>query len=245
MKLINLKKINKILKYAAYFIVFCILAARIFYIKNTFFVKMDNPDYIGRGFCHESEPYILPKVYKDFITEEEKQYIINKATPFFKKSGLVSETGYDESVRKSETAWLSREDSVVKSIIKRVCTLTGVPFENAESLQVVKYGPNGFYKEHHDSFCRNTKEDYEAQLDGGQRLVTMLLYLTDGFEGGATRFPNLNLDVKPDANSGILFYPLQKNGNKCHPHALHGGLPVISGQKYIANVWLREGQFNE
>jgi prolyl 4-hydroxylase len=52
------------------------------------------------------------------------------------------------------------------------------------------------------------------------------------------------MELKPDKNSGILFYPLQKKGDKCHPKALHAGLPVISGEKYIANVWLRESAFN-
>ena len=198
--------------------------------------------YPGRGYCDETEDYILPKVHQDFITDEEREYILEKAQSDFEDSIILG--GTDTNIRKSKTAWLSRNDPVVKPIIERVCKLSGVPHENAEKLQVVKYQPNGFYNEHHDAACDPGKTSYEFEQNGGQRKVTMLIYLSDEFEGGSTRFPKLDMELKPDKNSGILFYPLQKKGDKCHPKALHAGLPVISGEKYIANVWLRESAFN-
>lgn len=230
--------INSVIHYVVYFIYFVLVIIVVLLVREYYFPIGEK--YIGPGFADDSDSYILPKVYKNFITEQENKYIIETASPFFETSGIISETGYDDQVRKSETAWIDRNDPVVKPIIRRVCDLVGVPFENAESLQVVKYKPNGFYKPHHDSFCYSSKEDYEAMLKGGHRVITMLIYLTSDFDGGSTKFPNLDLELKPSANSGILFYPLQKNGKKCHPKALHGGMPVISGEKYIANVWLRE-----
>ena len=120
-----------------------------------------------------------------------------------------------------------------------------MPFENAEDLQVVKYRPSGFYNEHHDSCCEKVKGCEEFVKRGGQRIVTMIIYLNDtnSFEGGATKFPILNKEIKPSKSSGILFYPMEKGGNKCHPKALHAGTSVINGEKYIANVWLRESTF--
>ncbi len=198
--------------------------------------------YEGRGYSDEKDAYILPKVHSDFITDEEREYILEKANGSFEDSVIIS--GKDDNVRKSKTFWISREDPVAKSIIKRVCDLTGVSHKNAEKLQVVQYQPNGYYREHHDAACDPGKESYEFEQNGGQRKVTMLLYLSDGFEGGSTRFPNLDLELKPEKNSGILFYPLQRDGDKCHPNALHAGMPVTSGEKYIANVWLREKPFD-
>jgi prolyl 4-hydroxylase len=57
--------------------------------------------------------------------------------------------------------------------------------------------------------------------------------------------PDLRIDVKPPKYSGILFYPLDKEEKQCHPKAEHGGLPVSSGKKYIANVWLRQEEYIE
>ena len=71
----------------------------------------------------------------------------------------------------------------------------------------------------------------------------MVIYLTDGFTDGGTFFPKLKKIYKPNKCGGLLFHPLSTNTSKCHPKALHAGMPVTSGIKYIANVWLREKKF--
>jgi prolyl 4-hydroxylase len=68
----------------------------------------------------------------------------------------------------------------------------------------------------------------------------MVIYLNDDFEGGATRFSKIDKNFKPKKYSGILFYPMNKDGDKCHENSLHAGMPVTKGEKYIANVWIRE-----
>jgi len=30
---------------------------------------------------------------------------------------------------------------------------------------------------------------------------------------------------------------------RCHPKALHAGLPIKSGTKYVCNIWVRETKF--
>lgn len=195
-----------------------------------------------RGYAKNTDEYVLPVEYPGFITEKEATYILQKAAPLFEESLVVS--GKDTKVRKSETAWLEKTDPVVENIIQRVCKVSGKPFENAEQIQVVKYEPNGYYNEHHDACCDDVEGCVEFEKRGGQRVITMLLYLSDGFEGGATRFPNLNREYKPPKYGGLLFHPLEKNGSRCHPYALHAGLPVTSGTKYIANIWIRERAHN-
>ena len=51
------------------------------------------------------------------------------------------------------------------------------------------------------------------------------------------------LKYKPKKLNGLLFYSLENNGNKCHPLSLHSGMPVKTGNKYIANIWLREQKY--
>ena len=55
---------------------------------------------------------------------------------------------------------------------------------------------------------------------------------------------NINKTFIPKKYNALLFYSLEKNGNKCHPLSLHAGMPVETGQKYIANVWLREKEYH-
>ena len=198
--------------------------------------------YKGRGYCNINNEYIPPKMYQNFISPQETKHILQLANPLFRESRLVS--GFSENIRKSQTAWLSPSDPVIKQIIERVCTITNLPFENCEKMQVVKYEPNGFYNAHYDASCDDKKECVEFEKNGGQRVVTMILYLNDDFTEGYTEFPNLKKQYKPEKYSGLLFYSLEKNGNKCHPLSLHAGMPVKSGTKYIANVWLREQKYN-
>jgi prolyl 4-hydroxylase len=193
------------------------------------------------GYDDKPEEYQEPKVYPNFITAEEGAYILEKSKEKFEDSTVVG--GHNTSIRKSKTCWLQKTDDKIRAIIQRVCDIHKYPIENAEDLQVVKYDPNGYYNEHHDSCCDENEKCAEFITRGGNRIVTMVIYLNDGFSGGATRFVNLNTDIKPEKHSGILFYPMNKKGDKCHHNALHAGMPIVSGQKYIANVWIRERLF--
>lgn len=205
--------------------------------------KNKNVQYKGRGYCSIDADYVEPVVYENFISDKECDYILKTANPMFSQSRLVS--GFMTDVRKSETAWLPKSDPVVANIIKRVCNITNIPFENSEKMQVVKYEPNGYYRPHYDASCDDKKECVEFEKNGGQRVLTMIIYLNEDFTGGRTEFGNLGREYIPKKNNGLLFYSLQKDGNKCHPKSLHAGMPVETGNKYIANVWLRERNYND
>ena len=213
----------------------------IFIIATCFWIKYKEPEFKGRGYCAITNEYEKPVFYDDFISNEEADHIIQLATPLFSESKLVS--GGTENVRKSETAWLPKNDATVQKIIEKVCDLTNIPFDRSEKMQVVKYQPGGFYNPHYDASCDDKKECVEFEQNGGQRVVTLIIYLNSDFTGGTTYFPNLKKEYIPKKLSALLFYSLEKNGNKCHPLSLHAGMPVKTGEKYIANVWLRENTY--
>ena len=228
-------------------IVTIIMVGIIFIGIRYIFTKPDENDYANykcRGYAEDSAEYVMPVEHANFITDKEREYIMKTAAPKFEDSETVE--GKDTTIRKSQTAWLDKDDPIIQKIIQRVCDITGHPFKNAESMQVVKYGKNGFYNPHHDSCCDQAEACMKFERkDGGQRVITMLIYLTDDFEGGTTKFPNLDKEFKPPKNGAILFHPLEKNGKRCHPYALHGGMPVTKGEKYVCNVWIRERPFRE
>lgn len=198
----------------------------------------ETPEFKGRGYCKIDADYTKPVLYPNFIDDAQANAILNLANPLFTESTIV--TGNDSDIRKSQTAWLSKNEPVVKNIIEHVCKITDIPFSHAEKMQVVKYDPNGFYNEHYDAACDDNAECVEFEKNGGQRKITMLIYLNDNFEGGETNFPTLGQSYTPQKNAALLFYSLQNDGNQCHPKSLHAGVPVKSGNKYICNIWLRE-----
>ena len=196
---------------------------------------------VNVGFCPMSDPYVKPFTVDNLVTPGEAEHIIKTAKTRFSNSTIVS--GNDESIRKSETAWLNKSEPVIKDIFERLSKQFKFNLKNVEDLQVVRYTPGGFYNEHHDSCCDDNDHCRDFAKKSGQRVLTILMYLNDEFEDGYTYFPNLDLRLKADKYGGIVFYPLELGGSRCHPNSLHKGTPVTSGTKYICNIWVREKEW--
>jgi prolyl 4-hydroxylase len=195
-----------------------------------------------RGFTSDSASWEHPQIISDILTPEECAYIIDKATPSFTRSTVVGTEAPDVS-RTSQTAWISKTDPVAQKIFAKALEFTGKTLDECEDLQVVKYEPNTYYREHHDSCCDGSQGCIDFEKDGGQRVATLLVYLNSDFTDGETHFPNLDLKLKAEPGSAILFRPLGSEEAKCHPKALHAGLPISSGVKYVCNAWVRENKF--
>ena len=89
-----------------------------------------------------------------------------------------------------------------------------------ESIQVLEYHPNQEYKFHHDSANNPNSKEYH-------RIISVVLYLNDAFDGGGTEFSHQT--YKPSPGYG-LFFP----SNWCFPHS---GQKVLSGKKRVAVTW--------
>lgn len=212
-------------------------------VTNGDLFATNGDSFITKNEALMSDPYDEPYIINNIITKEEAKYIIDNASIEFNDSTIAGQV-LNTNIRKSKTAWLYKEsDPLILNIVTRIANIVKLPIENTEALQVVRYEPNGYYKEHHDSCCDNSNICYDFIKRGGHRIKTVLIYLNDDFTEGATYFPVLNKKYKPPKYSAIIFNPLAVNCNKCHPKALHAGLPVASGVKYVANLWFREHEF--
>ena len=89
-----------------------------------------------------------------------------------------------------------------------------------EMIQVLRYQPGEFYKWHTDAGTDKDGDEYH-------RTISIVLYLTDDFEGGRTEFPHTS--YKPKAGQALIF-----PSNWCFPHQAQ---PVISGEKIAAVTW--------
>lgn len=195
-----------------------------------------------RGFSKRDDPWEEPILVENILTTEECEAIIKKTDPNFKPSEVVGRTDRDPQ-RTSETAWISKNDPLVQKLVQIAQDLSGMPVENCEDIQVVRYRPGTFYNAHHDSCCDGTKGCADFETDGGQRVGTLLVYLNSDFTEGETHFPEMNKKYRPSQGSAVYFRPLCSTNGKCHPKALHAGLPIKDGTKYVCNVWIRENNF--
>eukprot|EP00106_Octopus_bimaculoides_P019589 XP_014787031.1 PREDICTED: prolyl 4-hydroxylase subunit alpha-3-like [Octopus bimaculoides] len=107
---------------------------------------------------------------------------------------------------------------------------------------VINYGIGGLYLPHHDyvSYYRKAKfENVPLFQNSGDRIATVILYLSDVLMGGATVFPKLNIHVPIVKGAAAVWYNLHRNGTP-DTRLLHGGCPVIFGDKWISTKWIRE-----
>ncbi|ONK64023.1 uncharacterized protein A4U43_C07F21310 [Asparagus officinalis] len=199
-------------------------------------------------------------VYHNFLSKEECEYLIKLAEPHMTKSTVVdSSTGKskDSRVRTSSGMFLPRgRDKVIKAIEKRIADFTFIPVEHGEGLQILHYEVGQKYEPHFDYFLDefNTK-------NGGQRIATVLMYLSDVEEGGETIFPSANvnssslpwynelsecgkrgLSVKPKMGDALLFWSMKPDAT-LDPLSLHGGCPVIKGNKWSSTKWMHVNEY--
>jgi prolyl 4-hydroxylase len=194
-------------------------------------------NYQERGFSSEDQEYQKPVILENVIDQNKIQEIIDYAKDKLVDSKVLG--GRNSNVRNSMQTWIPKNNPIVQPIYQKVSAIYGIPIENAEDLQVVRYQPGQYYNEHHDSCCAMSKECQDFEAKGGQRKLTVLIYLNEDFTDGETYFPKLNIKLKAAPGDAVVFHPLAEN-TQCHPHALHAGSPVTSGEKWIATIWFRE-----
>ena len=183
-------------------------------------------------------------VFGDLIADDECDTMIALARARLSRSETVqTETGSSEvnEARTSQGMFFDRgEHPVVARIEARMAALLGWPLENGEGLQVLRYGPGAEYKPHYDYFDPAHSGTPTILKRGGQRVASLVCYLNTPTQGGATVFPDVQLDVTPVRGNAVFF-----SYDRPHPatRTLHGGAPVVEGEKWVATKWLREGRF--
>lgn len=192
-------------------------------------------------------------VLHSFLSNEECDYLRAVARPRLQISTVVDAKtgkGIKSNVRTSSGMFLSpteRKYPMIQAIEKRISVFSQIPAENGELIQVLRYEKDQFYKPHHDYFS-----DTFNLKRGGQRIATMLMYLSDDVEGGETYFPMAGtgdcncggkivkgMSVKPIKGDAVLFWSMGLDGQS-DPNSIHGGCEVLSGEKWSATKWMRQ-----
>ena len=179
------------------------------------------------------------------LSHDECDEMIELARARLARSETIQlDTGSSEinEARTSEGMFFSRgENALCTRIEARIAELVQWPVVNGEGLQVLKYGPGAEYKPHYDYFDPAQPGTPKILQRGGQRVGTVVMYLNSPARGGATTFPDVGLEVAPIKGNAVFF-----SYDRPHPmtRTLHGGAPVVEGEKWVATKWMREGRFD-
>ena len=133
------------------------------------------------------------------------------------------------------------ESELVQRIEARIARLLNWPLEYGEGLQVLRYASGAQYRPHYDYFDPAEPGTTSILQRGGQRVATLVMYLGEPAQGGATTFPDVGLEVAPQRGSAVFFCYDRPDPST---RTLHGGAPVLAGEKWVATKWLREREFS-
>jgi len=202
-------------------------------------------DFYETGNQINEDPKLV--VFEDFLQPLETEQLLAAAQSKLKQA-LVSaaNSGVESPGRTGRNCWIPHDyNAVVEDLSLRVADIVGMPLEYAESLQVVHYGRSQQYAPHYDAWDAGTERGQRCMAHGGQRLITCLMYLNEPAEGGGTSFPNLDLEVRAKRGRMLLFHNCHRGSTVRHPDSLHGGMPVLEGEKWACNFWFREKRYQK
>jgi prolyl 4-hydroxylase len=198
---------------------------------------------VARVVVSMREPRVV--VLADFLSDDECEALRQLAAPRLARSETVDNSTGGSEVNEARTSagmFFSRgETALIERIEQRIAALLRWPVENGEGLQVLHYRPGAEYKPHYDYFDPAQPGSATILKRGGQRVGTVVMYLNTPEAGGGTTFPDVHLEVAPVKGHAVFF-----SYDRAHPdtRSLHGGAPVLAGEKWVATKWLRERRFD-
>jgi prolyl 4-hydroxylase len=147
--------------------------------------------------------------------------------------------GGDREFRVSQSALLCfLKSPLAEEIDAKICRTLGISAEYSEGIQAQRYDVGGYFKPHCDYFGPGSDVHRSACSVRGNRTWTFMVYLNDDFEGGATRFTEIDCVVKPKTGMALFWNNLTPDGTP-NPFARHCGEIVTRGHKVIITKWFR------
>ncbi|XP_020811532.1 prolyl 4-hydroxylase subunit alpha-2-like isoform X2 [Drosophila serrata] len=187
-------------------------------------------------------PYVL--LYHQVLSTHEISSIIKIATKKMKRTGTVNpnSTTSQTHYRTAMSHWMAKMTSKLgQRINRRIRDMSGFDLKDSESFQIINYGIGGHYGPHYDYFnlsSDHSKRRGEAKILG-DRIATVLFYLSDVEQGGATAFTKAGYVVYPRAGTALFWHNLDTEGNG-DLLTRHTACTVISGSKWVMTEWIKE-----
>lgn len=181
-------------------------------------------------------------VFENFVTPQECAELIAYSRSELERSKVAAENP-EERIYAGRTSssygFLDDELVALTRVRHRLAALLQWPLTHIERPEIIQYLPSQRFEPHNDYFGRSAIRPgaFNAVDRFGNRIATFIVYLQQPRRGGATYFANLGLEVFPKTRGGLFFnYPTCDVDSM----TLHGGSPVIEGEKWVMTFFLRE-----
>lgn len=171
-----------------------------------------------------------------FFTEAECSRLMTMVDSVARPSPTYK--GTDATGRTSYSGDVSPHDPFIMMLQRRIDDLLGIDPAFGETIQGQRYHPGQEFRGHYDHFLP-TQHFWDAeQRRGGQRSWTAMAYLNAVEEGGTTDFTRVDLSIPPQPGALLIWNNMKPDGTP-NPDAMHAGMPVIRGVKYVLTKWYR------
>ena len=186
-------------------------------------------------------PWIV--TIEDFVSQQERETLIGHGERLgyeLSTDGFMLEDG---TTGVGPVPWRSSyetfcydsqcyDDPIIVSLLDRIYQVLGIPTENSDWLQLLRYRTSQHYDVHQDYHT------HQVHMTPGARVVTWYMYLSDVEEGGQTQFPFVDVRVQPKRGRVAVWSNIRDDAPLEEDLlARHQALPVEKGLKYGATAW--------
>ncbi|MGM7722986.1 2OG-Fe(II) oxygenase [Metabacillus sp. Hm71] len=196
--------------------------------------KIVTEDRVINIIAKVEEPLIV--ILGNVLSDDECDELIKLSKDNLQRSKIGSSRKVND-LRTSSSTFLQEENDIVLRVEKRISAIMNIPVEHGEGLQVLHYQKGQEYKAHFDYFSSAN------HVVNNPRISTLVMYLNDVEHGGETFFPKLNFSISPQKGMAVYFEYFY-NDPALNELTLHGGAPVIIGDKWAATQWMRRKKVN-
>jgi hypothetical protein len=191
---------------------------------------------------HSDSPRI--GVVEGFLNATTCDWLVQKSRPWQERAMVYDAgtgSGTEDDVRSNSAASLNILHLGVPLVLARdrILTLLGLSEASLEPPSILYYRPGEQFAPHFDyidpaipSFAR------DIELHGGQRVATFLVYLSEDYSGGETKFLALDWSYKGRKGDGLIFWNVDASGVP-DPRTQHAGTETTAGEKWVLSQWIR------
>jgi hypothetical protein len=178
-----------------------------------------------------------------FIPAPVCDWLILVSEPHLKRAEIfdTEKLGLREDRSRTNSAAsldIEQADVVLGFVRARAAALAEVPLSGLEVCQVLHYDVGEQFAPHYDFLDVSVPGHARDVEIRGQRALTLLIYLNEGYDGGETAFPLLGKSFKGRKGDAMVFWNVLPDGAPDRS-TLHAGTSPTKGAKWLFSQWIR------
>jgi prolyl 4-hydroxylase len=204
--------------------------------------RCDPQAVLARPLGRSHQPVPQATTIEALIPESWCHYVMGLAAPRLQRATVndIARGAIVHEMRTNSTTCFAAADSdpLLQLINHRVAQACSLPLTHQEVIAVLHYRPGQTYEDHFDFIDPEVPRFRDELTVRGQRVATVLIYLSARYEGGETDFPLLGWRHKGRPGDALVFRNVNDQGDPDR-RTLHAGRAPTSGEKWLLSKWVR------